>query len=320
MRFARFQRLTVAAGLLFFQNSLGASDAKSRISEAWRERQSATNTLTISVRSDVTMTITEDDFTESEKHISVALDENKFSLRLKRARRDGVDAVRGSTGQHAIFDGTTSKFYTGLSNPKNLGTGNVTDAPYAFGAKELMIRPILLVYRPLLAELSQLPLEKCVVRKNGGTIDGIRCWVLAERTGRISREYWLDPERAFLPLRYQNRVRGRDRNKIDIRYRQHGDDWRLARWDITQLNTEDGSLVSTMRCDVVATELNKPVPTSEFEINYPPRTRIEDAVAGRSYRIKKPSRVPWWLVVIAACSVICIVATKRWLRRETKRQ
>jgi len=111
-------------------------------------------------------------------------------------------------------------------------------------------------------------------------IDGAKCIEFAPApTGRqpaSTTAYYHDPKQGYVVRRVRSASNGRTTQQLDITYRrdkQHG--WLPVSWVRTDYGP-DGALLRTTRFTILDLRLNAPQAPEQFDIRFPPGTRVYD--------------------------------------------
>ncbi len=147
--------------------------------------------------------------------------------------------------------------------PIAVATTRCLGGPYSpFGALEdLLVRAPILAARPLLL-IDTSRIELAEPREHG---PGKAAWVVVERvTPDVSREFWVDPQRAFCIDRMFEKEGGRVRGRLDLDYQDaHAaipGAWTAVRYD------EVGNPIEFARARRTATSLNPTIEDDLFDL------------------------------------------------------
>ncbi|MEX1232404.1 MAG: hypothetical protein WEB58_19315 [Planctomycetaceae bacterium] len=291
--------LGVMVGTLFAGNraiSQDGSDVKTQIFNAWRERQKQIKSVEFEWTQVSELKYTADrqreaeaflrqpklgDFYKKEQRSSLRLDGERFDYRL--------DTTNGSpnynpTGHRTAFDGNQARYYSGTSRRGTVGSGIIRSELPSFDINSIFIRPLILAYRATHPRIGRLDENSHRVLPDRYPVGDFSCIVLEEiGAGPFLRSYWVDPEHGFIVRRYQTTVEGRNDSRMDISYEQdsvHG--WVPKVWTIINLD-ENGDLRSSTVCTVTNFSINKTIPLKEFQLSFPPGTRVIDEVKGKKF-------------------------------------
>ncbi len=131
----------------------------------------------------------------------------------------------------------------------------------------LYIRPILLLCRPLTEGGLDIQLETYRVEPKRSVVDTRECVVLTEvagsRPGGLQNVMWLDPQAAYIPLQFIEKVHGHNTIQIAMHYSEdasHG--WLVTKWTVSWLNP-NGSLNQSADCEVTREQINVPIDPGE---------------------------------------------------------
>jgi hypothetical protein len=102
----------------------------------------------------------------------------------------------------------------------------------------------------------------------------------------VSINCWLDPAQDYLPRRVRCQKKGQLDFQLDIRYRLNEEQlWVPASWVYNQYSP-NGSLRNSQTFEVLNIRINEPEPASQFDIEYPPGTEVNDQRTDKWYRIQ----------------------------------
>jgi hypothetical protein len=282
------------------------------IKNAWQLRQNETQTLHFEIHAEIgnRKSGSRDEFSQRTDVLALSLDASKFSLRRRHIEQDGTRRLEGFHDPHSTSDGRTSQHYSGTINTEIPGTGSIDDASYPMAATLVTIKPVTLVYRPLIAELTGFDLSNCSLKDRDAIVDGTRCWIIIDAQTKahsgLSYGLWLDPARGFIPLRYQSWVHGDNSIRLDIDYREDEEVGSMpTSWEMTHLNL-DGDLSTTNTCRVTDAVFNADIPDSEFRVAFPAGTFVTNKITGITYVQEAGSNLLAWLILAI---LIAVVAT-----------
>ncbi len=305
------------------------TDVKSQIRKAWEYRQQETRTARFvwtEARTQVDATGKAARYRVDD--VTLVFDGDKF--------RYETEFVRPETGTEqdphrylTVFDGDRSQLYrpTGSSRPEA-----VIFPEQTFSEKHnLYIRPILLLCRPLTEGGLDIQLETYRVEPKRSVVDTRECVVLTEvagsRPGGLQNVMWLDPQAAYIPLQFIEKVHGHNTIQIAMHYSEdasHG--WLVTKWTVSWLNP-NGSLNQSADCEVTREQINVPIDPGEFEVDYPVDTFVTDQrtdtqfvvlPGGKRQMIPKggapaPRTRSWilWINLMVICTLVVILLCRR---------
>jgi hypothetical protein len=145
-------------------------------------------------------------------------------------------------------------------------------------AQNVNIQPLLMTYRPQDAKMSAYRVSKCLVSPNRQLFAGNQCVVLEDTSVRPenSRQYWVDPSRDFVIVRYLYRENGRLYFQMDVDYskdQRHG--WVPSGWIYTILN-ERGEIARSFRARVTEWTINEALSPQLFIVEYPVGSSVHE--------------------------------------------
>lgn len=296
------QRLWVVCFCLCWVFTAGAAESSDpqieAIRAAWQQRQASAQTVVMKWTS--TSQFSPTDTLDGRRRLEDKTKPDGFrtevghgEMRLAGSKRDWrftrPEAKTASPFQRANTDGTTIKKYNQSSKgsgPLPRGTG------YIYGPGDQSKRltgnslPAIFTFLPLDSDLTLFNLSAARVGEERGTIDGHECLIVTDLTeGRVHYELWVDPAQGYCVRRRLQYTDGIALGRIDITYKDYPGfglvptKWRLA-------NTfEDGTADSGGDGVVTSLVLNEPIPDTEFELEFPPNTRVIDAISNDEYVI-----------------------------------
>ena len=206
-----------------------------------------------------------------------------------------------------VFDGQFHRAFfpdAVLYTPKGaqrMPNAHVSDRDLRITGRFIQLLPIRLVFRPfdesagvfdrkklVLAEGQQV--EKgfpyLAVRQAGATVrerpmPGMEVPIQQEHT------VWVDPERAFVPVRYVH-TRGVARTQeVEIQYSQDKKSgWIPVSWRL-MLFDSNGSLVCGISTKVTESQVNQPLPETTFQVALPPGTWVHDYAKKETYILRE---------------------------------
>ena len=155
-------------------------------------------------------------------------------------------------------------------------------------AAELVLAPLLEAYRLFDSALGQADPDE--VRVAGrGEHEGHPCVVLEQRVEKhdvpFTRRWWLAEDMDYVVVGSENvRDNGDVLFRFSMRYKEDEQvGWRLTSWDYVERS-------STTRNVVTQAEFNQPVEPDAFELEFPPGTRVYDAIRDIRYVAEEAER------------------------------
>lgn len=241
--------------------------------------------------------------------------------------------VHTSAGSQRIH---TDRERTGFDSASDGAVdGNAGNAYYGLYA---IYFPLFLTYHGSVESNYEFPLDSAVVVEGDHEAGGVRCIVLrSEReAGRTlyATELWLDPERAFIPLRIIRRRNERPSVTYECEYQPHAAvGHQLTAWKMTAVN-QAGKLSVSDDVSVEEFRVNSDVSSDQFEIAFPPGARVLVESTGDHVTVAADGSIPGWtapgpvsgkqvfLIVVGVMAVVLLVIGVRYAlssRRATLR-
>ena len=190
----------------------------------------------------------------------------------------------------STFDGTTAKLFNpqgGLMD--HYPVGQIQDIKRNFDTNNLFVKPVIQHFRGIHPQMLMHEAEDLKITGRRVVIDGRACveidWV-KRRSDTVTNRLWLDPARDFAMARYAILYDGRPAYKIDVRYRADPDvGWAPSEWEVV-LFFDDGSVEESVRSTVTAFAINLPLPASEFDVEFPLGSFVDDVPNKTKHVIK----------------------------------
>lgn len=186
-------------------------------------------------------------------------------------------------------DGTTCKVLRvyGENHPKPWPQGHIRADGTHLDVATARLHPALLAFRPTTKELRPHDIDRYESTGQQAAIHGEDCFELRERRAQIDvdKRLWISPEH-FLVVRYLRTQNDHLYSKIDIKYSKTKDHhWFPTRWDIV-LNKANGELKRAYGAVVSECEFNSAVAEKEFDLEFPPGTRVVDDRRNEDYIVR----------------------------------
>lgn len=156
--------------------------------------------------------------------------------------------------------------------------GTIKDLDSFDGWLNVHLTALVLSLRPLRPEAFGPTPGKWAIDQRRSVVDGHECIVLVQRTSprpdlsRI-RRVMLDPERQYLPLRYEAETGGYLSLRVEMRYEQtHSPEWVPSSWTAAFYRGGDISEQSLNELKEVVLGLD--LPDETFTVDYPPGAEV----------------------------------------------
>jgi hypothetical protein len=139
------------------------------------------------------------------------------------------------------------------------------------------LMPILMALRPVHPKLRPNDTSRLLNTGRTNVINGNPCVELTipNPTSRSFQTLWIDPAKDHSLMRYESRSQEKVRLRVDISYTQDGVYWVPQKWNIVLLNA-DGAMRESFSARVESYQLNYGIPDSEFYVEFPIGTKVED--------------------------------------------
>jgi hypothetical protein len=110
--------------------------------------------------------------------------------------------------------------------------------------------------------------------------------------------YFVDPVRDYVVMRTRNEYKGSAQQQIDISYVPSDVcGWVPSSWK-DQDYSSDGALIGESEKHILSLKLNEEQDAEQFELEFPPGTRLSDTGTGRYYQVQPNGdmleRAPNW--------------------------
>lgn len=269
--------LYIAMLLLLFQceQSLccGQSNLVDEIVVRWQGRSDRVQTLR-AVWSEVT--------TQSEKDSDGSSLPLFTRLTLGQSGETLLEGLDGLEGENRIlassFNGGKNFNFTRADGDQDWPRGIVWSDRHNDEIHNIQMRPWLLHYRPFSIPVPALSPDGMRVRAEDVVLNGHRCAVVEMQydVSPLGGMYWLDLDRAFLVLRYNETVNNKTTMELNIDYREEPEiGWVPSTWNAAFTNgsySVSGKLHSF--------EANPKISRTDFDLEFPKGTVVFDRDAG----------------------------------------
>lgn len=177
----------------------------------------------------------------------------------------------------SVFDGSVSKIFH-PSGYTQWPVGIIRPEKRNVDSRNYHVKSLLLAFRPLPTTTGSFSPSDFTISKERALLQNKECIVLQQplRAGVTSQTLWLDPSRNLVVLRYMESRSGKVGLKLDIQYTNDPDSgWIPASWECLASNP-NGSLQEAFAATVTTYKINGPISPDEFQIDFPPGTRVRD--------------------------------------------
>lgn len=186
------------------------------------------------------------------------------------------------------FDGQIFRYYRHPQAGGEAGgaeSTRTTSYPNLF--MQFAIKPPILAFRPFDSGLLAIDRTKYTGKERAAVKRGQVYTVLTgpKLVDGFWNEFWVDPARDYLPVRYRFHGNGGFEADLWIEYRQEpGFGWFPHRW-VHEKKKDDGTFFFSSVCELVKAEFNPTLKPDEFDINVSPRSLVIDNVTGGHYAV-----------------------------------
>jgi hypothetical protein len=141
-------------------------------------------------------------------------------------------------------------------------------------------RPLLVALRP--TTRAAIELSSYHVSTRAAAIGDAPCVIIeADDEHHTHSEYWLEPARDFIPLRFITRYSGGAFFRFDVEYQKAAAcGWVPSGWRIA-VARQDGYLISSWTATVTSFSINPPLAADDFELKMVDGTYLRDLRDGR---------------------------------------
>lgn len=186
------------------------------------------------------------------------------------------------------FDGQVLRYYRHPQAGGEPGGAEITRATgYPNLFMQFAIKPPILVFRPFDPGLLAIDRTKYTAKERAAVKRGQVYTVLTgpKDVDGFWNEFWVDPARDYLPVRYRFHGNGGFEADLWIEYRREpGFGWFPHRW-IHEKKKDDGTFYFSSVCELVKAEFNPTLKPDEFEIAVSPRSLVIDHLTGNHFAI-----------------------------------
>jgi hypothetical protein len=191
----------------------------------------------------------------------------------------------------SAYDGSAGKFLY----PRGTEIGNWPQATIRAekglpDAKDAELRPILMNFRGLIAEVRYLDVGKLALTGRRADIEGASCVELQRVSSKsgLDNQLWVDPARDFVVVRYSTSLVGKSVYQITVQYLKDASGvWVPTSWVIINHPPVQGESLFTTRAAVKDYKLNVPLDSTQFDLAFPPGTRVSDEKSKLEYIVKQ---------------------------------
>jgi outer membrane lipoprotein-sorting protein len=185
----------------------------------------------------------------------------------------------------AVFDGSTSSRLQDPFPGLKWHQGDIRKEAHHIDFNNLGLQPILMTFRALTPYMRAYDVSRFEVRDTKAVIAKIPCVELWQGNAtQVEDRLWVDPARGFVLVRCSQFLQGHLAHQLDVNYKRDGEEWVPSQW--TVVFNRGGKLERFYQARVTQYELNVPIPKSDFEIDFPPGTRVTDDKNNREWIVR----------------------------------
>jgi hypothetical protein len=234
----------------------------------------------------LTKTVPEKETTSESKNRMV-LDGAKMRIEINHPMWSLAEGKLLPSPRVEVCDGEAGKYlYTlgiaGDGKPK----GRVHGAADSADFRLTLLNPIYFAFRGTDREVCPYPIG--VFKPTGATVPiaGATCNEYVVNRGDMIVTAWFDPGADYTIRRFTETQKGKLRRQIDAEHRRDEKwGWVPAAWTLAEYDMA-GDLMWTEQVAVFSLDIGEPQPASEFQIRFPPDTRLFDMRNKKYYRIQ----------------------------------
>jgi hypothetical protein len=152
--------------------------------------------------------------------------------------------------------------------------GTIMQGKKLLDVNQLQNLPLLMTYRAMHSTMGLFDPKEFMLSDRQGIVSGRKCVLLKQVNGGAIT-YWVDAENHYL-MRYATEKDGKTGIQIDLSYTPHPDygqvlsGWRAVVYGV------NGRLTESSESQVTDYSINLKIPDDEFELEFPPGTRVSD--------------------------------------------
>jgi hypothetical protein len=151
----------------------------------------------------------------------------------------------------------------------------------------MLLWPITMTFRVADPQFTTHPLTGWTPTTKSLAIEDVECKEYEFKSGNIIIRCWLDPTRDFVPRRISYRRAGVLRYQWDIAFkRREPGIWVPVSW-VWQEFFPSGTPLRTTRAEVLSLQLNEAQSAEQFDLSFPPGTRVNDNPKKKAYIVQE---------------------------------
>ncbi len=215
---------------------------------------------------------------------SVSLHDGKLRYSYDHKKWDPIGKKLYREHYVDVFDGSLFKFLQEpASGQQDYPRGTVKNAKRSESALQYPILPLILTFRGSHSQFFG-ELGKFQVTGQVSTLAGRPCLELIRRSEHADvREFlYLDSERHYVPIRQMIVVEGQPDWQMDVAYSPDQNvGWVPRSWEYIIRAGKEHRPMNAGFTTVTAYKINPPIANDEFDIRFPPNTRVIDESSGQ---------------------------------------
>ncbi|HYT94680.1 MAG TPA: hypothetical protein VEL76_38545 [Gemmataceae bacterium] len=186
------------------------------------------------------------------------------------------------------YDGSVSRELMPNEIKKGMGQfGTIHGSGRANDLKGIELLPLLLTFRPVHPLLGNSRFS--TLKPSGVTlpIEGVSCEEYVVTTSATKEQgYWLDPSKGYVVRRIRREVGGHVGEQIDVRYGREEQGIPIPTSWVRRQYSPQGEVLTTTTFEVSEVRINQPQAAEEFDMLFPPATKVYDQRNNKFYRVE----------------------------------
>lgn len=265
---------------------------KAAIKKAWEAKQERIKTVELiweneenKPQLDKAGVPSEKIFTEKQQ-VKMLIDNGKISFQSKVLGPLQIQGVVAIKEKKVVYNGEQAKELNTVENLNGSAQFGTIFSAATFPLKNnLTCISALLGLRPLDPNCGNIDIEKSILQTSRKFIGEKSCLILdlPEQGTALVYRYWIDPKADFSILRFQNVVKEKDVISVDISYSEVNKEWIPTEWEYTWYNPNTKKLVCSGKSTVIKSNVNVPVDSKAFTLDFPEGVPIYDEKKGEDF-------------------------------------
>ncbi len=191
-----------------------------------------------------------------------------------------------------VFDGKQPRQLFEGEQAGDYPAGFIRDLDAVLEARHTNIEPLVMAFRPLSPKLNGTDLAGWRMLDKVEGIDGEPCVLYEHQQEFVTDTYWLRCDQEYTLARREMMANGKLVERIEIRYRDDPVWGSLpSTWSYEQRHEPSGKRINSVEARLTEFHFNEPIDQAEFDLKFPPRTRLTDERAG-TYAIVRENGEP----------------------------